>query len=126
MPEYAKGVRDQDQLYFERFDARLRTELGALITPELMEEHRGRPLGQHSDGLERVLNFLRSRPGHGKYVLFELQADRAYKIVVLSGSRNEPPTDVDDRIFRDKAEALHAVFELRVRQTFGWDGSEHG
>ena len=126
MPEIAAPVPDQDRLYRDRFEARLRTELARLITPELIEEHRRQPVGQHSDDLERVLRYLRSRPGENKHVLFEIEPDRVFKIVALSGRRDLPPSDVDDRIFTARAAAIHALFELRVREAFGLDGDDNG
>ena len=104
---------DRDQIYQQRFDKRLRTHLKTLITPALIEEYRASPLGQHSDDLERVLNYFRRTSLAGKYVLFELEANRTYKIMTTAGSSG-PPEDVDGTIYTDKNEALHAVFLKRV------------
>ena len=53
-------------------------------------------------------------PFEGKYVLFELEANRAYKIVTTTGEKGGLPEDVDAAIYTDKNEALHAVFLKRV------------
>ena len=103
---------DRDQIYQQRFDKRLRTHLKTLITPALIEEYRASPLGQHSGDLERVLNHFRRTSLAGKYVLFELEANRKYKIMTTSGGGL--PEDVDGTIYTDKYEALHAVFLKRV------------
>ncbi len=105
---------DRDRVYRERFEGRLRAHLRTLITPALIEEYRASPLGQHSDDLERVLNYFRRAPFEGKYVLFELEANRAYKIVTTTGADGGLPEDVDGTIYTDKNEALHAVFLKRV------------
>ena len=126
MPEFAVPVPDQDRLYRDRFEARLRTELAQLITPELIDEHRRQPVGQHSDDLARVLRYLRSRPAQNKPVLFEIEPDRAFKIVALSGRRDLPPSDVDDRVFTARAAAIHALFELRIREAFELDVDDNG
>ena len=46
MPEEAIDFADKQEIYYRRFQKRLRDRLKALITPELIEEHRQRPLGQ--------------------------------------------------------------------------------
>ena len=103
---------DRDQIYQQRFDKRMRAHLKTLITPALIEEYRASPLGQHSDDLERVLNHFRRSSLAGKYVLFELETGRKYKIVTTSGGGL--PEDVDGTVYSDKNEALHAVFLKRV------------
>ena len=113
---------DRDRVYRERFDERLRAHLRTLITPALIEEYRASPLGQHSDDLERVLNYFRRAPFEGKYVLFELEANRAYKIVTTTGADGGLPEDVDGTIYTDKNEALHAVFLKRVAALMAGDG----
>ena len=106
--------RDRDLIYQERFDARLRAHLRTLVTPALIEEHRASPLGQHSDDLERVLNHFRRSSLDGKYVLFELEPNRKYKIMVTAGRSGGLPRDLDGRVYTDKNEAAHAIFLRRV------------
>ena len=105
---------DRDQVYYQRFDRQMRAHLKTLITPALIEEYRTSPLGQHSDDLERVLNYFRRTSLAGKYLLFELEANRNYKIVTTAGSADGLPEDVDGTIYTDKNEALQAVFLKRV------------
>lgn len=115
MPEEATEIRDKDQIYFRRFDKRLREDLKKMVTPELIEEHRAKPLGQHSDSLERVLNYFRRAGGENKYVLYEISPGIEYKVVATTGIRGLLPRDVDDVVYTDKNEALHAVFLKRVQ-----------
>ena len=105
---------DRDRVYHERFDARLRAHLRTLVTPALIEEHCASPLGQHSDDLERVLNYFRRSPLDGKYALFELEANRRYKIVSFTSRSGGLPEDLDGTIYTDKNEAAHAIFLRRV------------
>ena len=105
---------DRDRIYLERFDRQLRAHLRTLVTPALIEEYRANPLGQHSGDLERVLNYFRRSPFEGKYVLFELEANRKYKIVTTTAKAGGLPQDVDGTVYTDKNEALHAVFLKRV------------
>ena len=86
-----------------------------MVTPELIEEHRVKPLGQHSDSLERVLNYFRRAGGENKYVLYEISPGIEYKVVATTGIRGLLPRDVDDVVYTDKNEALHAVFLKRVQ-----------
>lgn len=115
LPEEATEIRDKDQIYFRRFDKKLRDHLKTLVTPELIEEHRLKPLGQHSDALERVLNYFRAAGGENKYVLYEMKANREYKIIVTTGKKGVPPREVDGVVYTNKDEALHAVFLKRVQ-----------
>ena len=105
---------DKDKIYLERFDRQLRAHLRTLVTPALIEEYRANPLGQHSGDLERVLNYFRRSPFEGKYVLFELEANRKYKIVTTTAEASGLPQDVDGTVYTDKNAALHAVFLKRV------------
>jgi branched-chain amino acid transport system permease protein len=115
MPEEAIDMHDKQAIYYRRFDKRLRDHLKSLITPELIEEHRRQPLGQHSDGLSRVLNYFRRGDVADKYAIIRQTGQfHAYKIVAFSGVRGAPPRLVDDRIYDDIDAAYHAVFLLRV------------
>ena len=115
MPEEALEIADKQEIYYRRFDKRLRDRLKALITDELIEEHRSNPLGQHSDGLSRLLNYFRRGEMADKYAIMR-QPDgfHRYKIVAFSGERGAPPRLVDDKVYEDINQAYHAVFLLRV------------
>lgn len=112
---------DRDKVYRARFNKQLRAHLRTLITPALIEEYRASPLGQHSDDLERVLNYFRRAPFEGKYVLYELEANRKYKIVATTAQDDGLPEDVDGTVYTDKNEALHAVFLRRVDELMASD-----
>jgi len=115
LPEEATEISDKDQIYQRRFDKRLRDHLKTLVSPEIIEEHRLKPLGQHSDALDRVLHYFRSAGGENKYVLYEIKANSEYKIIVTTGQKGIPPRDLDSTVYTDKNEALHAVFLKRVQ-----------
>ncbi|MGI9357674.1 MAG: branched-chain amino acid ABC transporter permease [Rhizobiaceae bacterium] len=115
MPEEATEVPDKQELYFRRFNKRLRERLKKLISPELIEEHRRDPLGHHSDELARVLNYFRRGEMADKYVIHRMvPAEEKFRIMAVSGERGMPPRVVDDREYGDIKEAYHAVFLLRV------------
>ena len=108
-------ARDRQLEYFDCFDRRLRTMLRALITDDLIEEHRVRPCGQHSDPLERVLNYFRRAPVAGKLAVLNVgHSTPAYGLASFSGSRGAAPVINKDPVYDTLNEALHAVFLLRV------------
>ncbi|WP_299877152.1 branched-chain amino acid ABC transporter permease [uncultured Sulfitobacter sp.] len=115
MPEEATDVHDKQELYYRRFNKRLRDRLKELITPELIEEHKRDPLGHHSDALSRVLNYFRRGEMADKYVIHRMiPAEEKFRIMAVSGQRGMPPRVVDDREYTDIKDAYHAVFLLRV------------
>lgn len=115
MPEEATDVRDKQELYYRRFNKRLRERLKKLITPELIEEHKADPLGHHSDALSRVLNYFRRGEMNDKYVILRLKdGEERYRIMAVSGVPGMPPRVVDDKEYMSLNDAYHAVFLLRV------------
>jgi hypothetical protein len=105
----------QLQVYVD-WDRKQRERIKTLITPELIAEHAAKPLGQHSDLLERVLNYFRRQPQAGKYIIVATKPWEEYRIGVLSGVRGEPATILDDDSFASEDEALHGIFVRRVRE----------
>lgn len=115
MPEEAVDVLDKQELYYRRFNKRLRTRLKLLITPELLAEHKNDPLGHHSDALSRVLNYFRRGEMADKYVIMRLKnGEEIFCIMAVSGVRGMPPRVVDDKQYDALNDAYHAVFLLRV------------
>lgn len=111
MSEFTPPTRDRQLEVFTRFDADLRTLIESLITDELIEEHRQKPLGQHSDALERVLNYFRRPPHFG---LYSRVACREYQVIALPVAPGSTPAPIDEPVYYDKTEALHAVFLRHV------------
>ena len=115
LPEEAAETRNKDVIYFRRFDKMQRDFLKRLITPEIIEEHRKKPLGQHSEALERVLTYFRRAPQTEKYAITVIKPFEAYRIVALSGTRGVAPRLVEDRIYKTPDEVYHALFMRRVQ-----------
>jgi branched-chain amino acid transport system permease protein len=111
-------VDRQIQVYLD-WDAKQRERIAALVTDELVEEHRAKPLGQHSDRLERVLAYFRRQPQAGKYIIVATRPWEEYRIGVLSGVRGQPATILDDETFASEEEAMHGIFLRRVRDLRG-------
>jgi branched-chain amino acid transport system permease protein len=112
--EHMEIVDRQLQVY-DDWDAKLRERLRAQLTDELIEEHERKPLGQHSDALERILAYFRRQPPPGKYVILATKPWEEYRIAVLSGERGRPAEIVDDESFPTEEAAMHGVFLRRVR-----------
>lgn len=106
---------DRELLVYARWQARIASDIRALITDELIEEHRRKPLGQHSDGLERVLNYFRRAPQAHKYIGICTRPWAEWRIGVLSGVRGVPPTILDDERFTSEDALQHGIFLRRVR-----------
>ncbi|MBR0752334.1 branched-chain amino acid ABC transporter permease [Bradyrhizobium jicamae] len=115
LPEEATETEDKDQIYFRRFDKMQRDFLKRLVTDAVIEEHRSRPLGQHSEALERLLIYFRRQGQVDKYAIMVLEEFRAYRIVALSGHRGTAPRVVEDRNYATSDEAYHALFLRRVQ-----------
>jgi branched-chain amino acid transport system permease protein len=88
--------------------------IGGWITPEIIDEHAAKPLGQHSDHLERMLNYFRKAPIPDKYAVYCTKPFESYRVVALSGIPGVPPRVVDDRTYPSLDAAYHAVFLRRV------------
>lgn len=116
MAQNTQTPADKQLIYLERFNARLKAHLKTLISDELIEEHRRKPLGQHSDNLERVLNFMRRPPSFG---LYSRTACQEYQVIALPVTPGDPPKPIDDIVYRDEKEALHAVFLKHVDKLMG-------
>lgn len=115
LPEEATETHDKDQIFMRRFDKMQRDYLKTLVSEEVIEEHKRSPLGQHSEALERLLNYFRRQPQSDKYALVAIEPFKAYRIIAMSGQRGVPPRVVEDKIYTSETEAYHAVFVRRVQ-----------
>jgi branched-chain amino acid transport system permease protein len=115
LPEEATETHDKDVVYMRRFDKMQREHLKTLVSPEVVEEHRQSPQGQHSEALQRLLIYFRSRPQVDKYAIIVVELSKAYRIVALSGHRGVPPRVVEDKIYPSQSDAFHGVFLRRVQ-----------
>lgn len=109
------SVIDKQLIVHQRWHARQRERLRALIDDELIEEHRADPLGHHSAALQRVLQYFRCQPPAGKYIAVMTKPWSEYRIGVLPGIRGQPAVVLGDETFATEQEVLHGVFLRRVR-----------
>lgn len=115
LPEEATETANKDVVFYRRFDKMQRDFLKQLVSPEVIEEHRRRPLGQHSEALERLLIYFRRQAQVDKYALLAVEPFKAYRIVALSGRRGTAPRLVEDTVYPDTHQAYHALFLRRVQ-----------
>jgi branched-chain amino acid transport system permease protein len=99
----------------ERWDSQQRARIRALISAQLIAEHRSNPLGHHSEALQRVLQYFRRQPLAGKYVAVMTTPWSEYKIGVLPGVRGQSPSLIDDETYATEEEVLHGIFVRRIR-----------
>ncbi len=105
---------DRAQEVVARWDQRMRQKLRPLVTEELVAEHARNPFGQHSDPLERLLNYFRRASPAGKLAVLCTNPHAEWRIVVLAGVRGQPPRFYDERVFHSERQAIHAVFLERI------------
>lgn len=110
-----EAVVDRQLQVYEDWSEKQRRSIATLITDELVEEHRAKPLGQHSDDLERVLQYFRRQPQDGKYIGVMTKPWAEYRIGVLSAVRGETARILDDETFSTEEGVLHGIFLRRVR-----------
>jgi hypothetical protein len=94
----------------------LATEIRPRVTQGIIAEHRERPIGKHSDELERVLIYLRKHHLEmaGKYILVCTKPHEEWRIATLSGKPGVPPELLPDS-FADRYEAEHGLFLKRLK-----------
>jgi branched-chain amino acid transport system permease protein len=107
--------QDRDIIVRDRFDEFRREFLRTLVTPDVIEEHRRSPLGQHSERLERLLIYFRQRPLDQRYAVMAAEPFRKYQVVRLSGHRGAAPRVVDEVIHASAHDARHGLFLHCIR-----------
>jgi branched-chain amino acid transport system permease protein len=101
---------DWDAVYRQRYDGFRRRFLKTVVTPEVIEEHRCSPNGQHSEPLERLLIYFRTQPLEGKYAVRVVEQFKDYRIVALSERSGVAQRTVDDTVYHSAKEAYHGLF----------------
>lgn len=114
LPEEGPEIHDKGIIAEREFEKHLRSQLRTWVTPEIIKEHALKPLGQHSDHLERILTYFRKQPLANKYVVYCEIPFAVYRIVALSGMPGVPPRLIDDKKYPSLDAAYHAVFLRRI------------
>ncbi len=100
----------------DKFNAQMRDRLRPLVTAEIVAEHSRDPLGQHSEPLQRLLNYLGSLPIDGKLITEHDGADHWF----VSRLVGYPAIRVDRVLgpYSSENEAIDAVFRRRLLEEF--------
>ena len=114
------SVEDVDLVYRDHFDAMTRRYLRRLITPALIEEHRLKPVGRHSEALGRVLAYFRRLPAAGQYLLRQAP-DGRFRILAMPTERGGSPRAVDEATFDTLEAAYHGVFLKKIEDLMDLD-----
>ena len=113
-PEEFEDMDNKDEVYRQYYDIMQSKYLQTLVCDEIIEEHKNKPLGQHSEALERLLHFFRCGPQKGKYAIKHDKQSNTYKVITLSGIRGVPPKIADDKEYTNIQDAYHGVFLRRL------------
>jgi branched-chain amino acid transport system permease protein len=105
---------DRAEIVRERFQRIARERVRSLISDELIAEHAARPLGPHSDGLARVLTFMRGAGIEGKEVLLTIETDRRWQIARVTRADRARPLTLERDEFTSWEAAFHTIFLQRV------------
>lgn len=111
-------VTDADVHVRANFDRFTRAYLLAVLSDALIEEHRVKPEGHHSEPLTRLLNWCQMRPLNEQYVVLAESSGR-YRVVRLSGQRRVPPAPVGTDSYATVREARHAAFLNHIKDLTG-------
>ncbi|MGH8013882.1 MAG: hypothetical protein ACREQ4_15450 [Candidatus Binataceae bacterium] len=107
---------DRNEIAVARWHRRMCAALRPLITPDLIAEHARDPLGDHSDALKRVLNYIRRTDINGALVVICSVPFKEWRVARLAAMRERAPAFIDSHTFASEAEAMHAVFLMRVEE----------
>ena len=86
----------------------------ALLTDELVEEHRRSPLGPHSDPLGRISHYLRRGVSGERHLVLSLSSNGPWRIGAIVDDRSSGGLRLLDDEYQSAQEALHAVFLIRL------------
>ncbi len=113
------AMHDRDIVFRQHFDGRQTQFLQTLVCDDVIDEHKRKPLGQHSEPLERLLHHFRRMAMTNKYAVRRNSATSRFSIVAFSGTRGTPPSAVEDTDYETVEEAYHGVFLLQIKDLMG-------
>lgn len=88
---------------------------------QYVHEFRARPIGEHSPGLQRVLNIMRAYRGGDQYILVARREFEDFVIARMPPSREDPLLLEDTPSFKTREEAEWALFCRRWKEHTGED-----
>jgi hypothetical protein len=109
---------DADKYVRENFDRMTRAYLLSVFSDKLIDEHRNKPEGHHSEPLTRLLNWCHTRPLNEQYAVLQI-TDGRYQVVRLSGRPRVAPKRVDTEFHATVRDARHAAFLHHIKDLTG-------
>jgi hypothetical protein len=115
LPSVAEQLAREHAAYLQVERHILEADVKPRVTQAIIDEHRERPIGKHSDELERVLIYLRKHhlEMEGKYILVCTKPHEEWRVATLTGQPSVPPELLPDS-FPDRYEAEHGLFLKRL------------
>lgn len=113
------AMQDRDVVYRHYFDAKQIQYLQILVCDEVIDEHKRKPLGQHTEPLERLLSHFRRRDMADKYAVKRDSATSRFSIIALSGVRGMAPRAVEGTDYATVGDAYHGIFLLQIKDLMG-------
>lgn len=115
LPSLDEQYAREHAVYRQVEDFILESEIKPRVTPEIIEEHRRRPIGKHSDDLQRILIYLRKHHLEmpGKYILVCTKPHEEWRIARFTDPPGPP--ELLEETYNDRYEAEHALFLRRLR-----------
>jgi hypothetical protein len=115
LPSLEEQIAREHEAYLQVERHILETDVRPRVTQAIVDEHRERPIGKHSDELERVLIYLRKHHLEmpGKYILVCTKPHEEWRIATLAGTPGVAPELLPDG-FADRYEAEHGLFLKRL------------
>lgn len=108
--------RDRDDDYWDLFESMQKKYLKSVVCDEIVEEHKARPLGQHSEPLARLLHYFRRLPNTRQFAIKKTGAAGSLSIVRLSAVRGEKPLEVPGLHPQSIEDAYHQIFLLQLEE----------
>ncbi|MBO0729662.1 MAG: hypothetical protein J2P57_10420 [Acidimicrobiaceae bacterium] len=107
-------MRDRETEARQVFEHAAHAYLRALVTPEIVDEHRRQPAGHHSPALAQVLAYFRQQPTPGKLAVLAAVPGQQWDVIRLGPLG--APHEVVETGFQREDDALHAVFLRRLAE----------
>lgn len=86
---------------------------------QYVEEFRAKPMGEHSPGLQRVLNIMRTYRGGDQYILIARREFEDFVIGRMPPAREDPIVIEDALSFATREEAEWELFRRRWLELTG-------
>lgn len=88
--------------------------LRSLVCKEVIEEYRQKPLGQHSEPLQRLLYYFWRLPLNQRYGIKLESTSGLFQVIRFSGVRGIAPVLVDSATYQSVDQAYFRIFQKHI------------